>query len=287
MATLPIDDGKPTHWSLKGGRHNALSRHRGSHGLWYLIGIWGQGRYKDEWSIMVFPDSVRVGCYEGDRYSRIVTESLSSFCLLSLEGKGGHDYGKSAGSKGGYREGGDISYSYAGKGFDPALLQDGDEFLKKVLGYEPTVEGIREGLTRDARLAAEKKAAEEERDRQWRAQREAERADYERRLEEQKAIFTDLAEPPAKWNQAVEADGLHVWERQGVGYDRWGEKIHHTMAEYQQWYETEMADQVKREQARQEYEVAEVLRIAKQEAGTANVLSQKQKMAERLKALKK
>ncbi|TAH57838.1 MAG: hypothetical protein EWM52_11680, partial [Methanosarcina mazei] len=148
-----INDGKPRNWSFWGGRHNRMSRHRGEYGLWYLYRTYGAGRYKKGWSLYVFSDSTPAPSYAGDIPGIVLNNTLMSHCLLEVSGEGGHDYGKSSGSKGGFRSGGPIPYFLEGKGdFDPSLLEDGDEFLRQVFGYEPTPEGVRRGVAKDRAL---------------------------------------------------------------------------------------------------------------------------------------
>ncbi len=224
MATREFTDDKPKYWTLKGGRHNALDRHRGMHGLWYLVGTWGSGGYQSGWSVDVFPDSVSVSGYAGKSSSRIMTEALMSRALLRVSGQGGHDYGKSAMSKGGYRPGGPIQYLLNGKQFDPQLLNDGDELLRQVFGYEPTPEAVREGVARDqARRAWEEeeaKLAKEEQERQWREQYEARQAAETQAKADFETMFDGVAIPP-EFQHRITHEGLRVSRDRGEGYSGW------------------------------------------------------------------
>ncbi len=286
MATKPITDGKPVSWYLKGGRHNALSRHRGEHGLWYMVGMWGSGRYQDGWSITVFPDRVKPSGYAGSRLSAVMPESMRGLALLDVSGKGGYDRGKGHSSKGGFRAGGSITYVYGDKEFDPALLDDGDEFLRQVLGYEPTVEGIAAGKAADEAEARRRITIErirlEEMEFEWESKRKA--------AEEEKAawevLFSGVPEAPENWFKDVERNGLHVWQT-GPGWGRWMERIFTEMVSYLAWREEVLADQA--EQARKNAEwlikKAEQERLA--ELHTTAVTTQMLSMKERLAQLKK
>lgn len=94
MATRKFSDSNPIHWSLKGGRWNSFSRHRGMFGLWYLVEKIGQGRFADQWAIFVFPDSVKVSGYAGSNRDFILNDYLSSKILFQASGRGGYDFGK-------------------------------------------------------------------------------------------------------------------------------------------------------------------------------------------------
>ncbi len=290
MATREFNDGKPTYWTLKFGRHNALSRHRGEHGLWYLVGTWGQGRWMDRWSIAIFPDSVTISGYAGARASRIMTDALMSHCLLEVSGKGGRDFGKSAMSKGGFRPMQDIPYRFEGEEFDPALLQDGDEFVRQVLGYEPTPQGVREGAARDEarreREAAEKKAAEEARKRAWEEKMERERAARVEAQTEFEAMFEDV-ELPEGFFCKIDHNGLKVWRDHGeeYGHRRYYDQRTLTSVEaFEAWKqeaeaklreEAEKAERWAKERARREAEKkAREAEIAAQEAAIAEQLDE-------------
>lgn len=224
MATREFRDDKPKYWTLKGGRHNALDRHRGMHGLWYLVGTWGSGRYQSGWSVDVFPDSVSVSGYAGRSSSRIMTEALMSRALLRVSGQGGHDYGKSATSKGGYRAGGPIQYLMDRKPFDPQLLNDGDEFIRQVFGYEPTPEAVKEGVARDqARRAWEEeeaKLAKEAQERQWREQYEARQVAEAQATADFQTMFDGVAIPP-EFQHRITHEGLRVSRDRGESYSGW------------------------------------------------------------------
>ena len=224
MATREFNDEKPKYWMLKGGRHNALARHRGMHGLWYLVGTWGSGRYQSGWSIDVFPDSVSVSGYAGRSTSRVMTEALMSHALLRVSGQGGHDYGKSVMSKGGYRPGGAIQYLMDRKPFDPQLLNDGDELLRQVFGYEPTPESVREGVARDStRREAETAAAkyaEAVQKQQWHEQYEARQATEAQAKADFETMFAD-AEIHPEFQYRITNNGLEVWRDRGEGQPEW------------------------------------------------------------------
>jgi hypothetical protein len=158
MAKQKFLDSNPTNWSLKGGRWNSFSRHRGMFGLWYLVERIGQGRFANEWAIFVFPDSVRVSGYAGSDREVILNPQLESKVLFKASGRGGFDFGKGAGSKGGYREGGSIPFVYDRVEFDGRLLEDGDEFLIQVVGVTPGLD-ISQQIAEKVRLAEEQKQA--------------------------------------------------------------------------------------------------------------------------------
>ena len=173
MSTKKFSDSNPIHWSLKGGRWNSFSRHRGMFGLWYLVEKIGQGRFADQWAIFVFSDSVKVSGYAGSNREYILNDYLSSKILFQASGRGGYDFGKGLGSKGGYREGGSIPFEFNGVEFNGDLLSDGDEFLIQVVGIQPGLD-IQAQISEKIRVAAEIKER----------QAQAFRLEYSRRISE-------------------------------------------------------------------------------------------------------
>ncbi|NTV30741.1 hypothetical protein HGA91_02050 [candidate division WWE3 bacterium] len=268
MATRAFTDQGPTSWTLRNGRHNSLSRHRGMHGLWYLVETIGQGRYKDHWALMVFPDSVRTSGYAGDYRDRVVTIALMERCLLRIEGRGGYDYGKGVSSKGGYREGGPIAYTYGTHQFDGQLLDDGDEFLRQVLGYEPTIIGITQGIDRDKRRRQEEIQRRQEvqalHDAQYAvetAQREASRSRYE-------ALFAEVVIPEGVASR-ITSNGLEVWRDHGehMGHMRIYDQTTLTdLPAYLAWYRAMMEKLAEEEVLRERQKAAQIQRDAKQAA---------------------
>ncbi len=227
-----INDGKPRNWSFWGGRHNRMSRHRGEYGLWYLYRTYGAGRYKKGWSLYVFSDSTPAPNYAGDIPDIVLNDTLMSHCLLEVSGEGGHDFGKSAGSKGGFRSGGPIPYSLEGKGdFDPSLLEDGDEFLRQVFGYEPTPEGVRRGVAKDKALkereAAEVEAAKKALEKEQREKREAEEKAHQEAKESFEKLFSEiLGDIPLDYKWDITFKGLRIYRNFVQVWCRYEEDIY-------------------------------------------------------------
>lgn len=282
MATREFTDDKPKYWTLKGGRHNALDRHRGMSGLWYLVGTWGSGRYQSGWSVDVFPDSVSVSGYAGRSSSRIMTEALMSRALLRVSGQGGHDYGKSAMSKGGYRPGGPIQYLLNSKQFDPQLLNDGDELLRQVFGYEPTPEAVREGVARDqARKAWEEeeaKLAKEAQERAWREQYEARQTAEAQATASFEAMFEGVAIPP-EFQHRITSKGLEVWRDYGehvLSFGRFYDRATLTSPEaHQQWLSEAQAKLRHQQEEAAHYAARRAQEEAEQKAREAKITAEK------------
>lgn len=233
-------------WSFGGGRWNAATAWEGASGLRYIVETIGSGRTCGQWGLYIFPPGTRFSNYQGagsvDRIAPL------DRCLFHAEGSGGFDTGKGFSAKGGYREGGAIPYTYAGTTFDGAMLQEPDRFVREVLGWETTVQGIKDGIQQVAKADAERKEAQRMAD--WRAEQTAKRQAYETNVSAQQAIFGEEPQVPEGWVGRVEANGLHVF--QWHNGSRWSEKIFATVEAYQQWYEATTAEIAAKKQAETE-----------------------------------
>lgn len=285
MATRPFSekDKAPLYWSFGGGRHNNASRHRGTKGFWYLVQTFGSGRTQNGWTLMVFPDSIRISAYAGRDSSRVITKELVSNALLVVGGSGGFDTGKSATSKGGYRPGHSIQYEYDGQGFDPDLLDDGDEFILQVLKYELSVEGIKHGIARDQlrkdQLAAEKKAADEAWSKAYDEKRAVEKRAYDEAIARYTGIFRDV-QMPGSFRSRITSEGLKVFRDRGGTYPDWMRyydvKTLTSIEAYQTWLvetevmlrteEIQMAEAEKERLQREEEKRLQGLKVAAEKA---------------------
>jgi len=241
MTRRSFDDANPVYWDIKGGRHNSLARHRGEHGLWYMIERRGQGRWLRGWTLHVFPDSVRVSGYAGRYFGRVLTEALMSHCIYTFNGSGGFDTGKSAMSRGGFRPSQQYPYSYEGTGFESGLIHDGDDFLRQVVGIEPTPDDL-------AKWAKEKQEAEEaarkaeeerkaQREAEFKARMEAERAAKAEAKAGFEAVFTQV-EVPEGFFFEITHEGLKVWRERSqtvFGSNRYDQSTLKTAEDYQKW----------------------------------------------------
>jgi hypothetical protein len=296
MATRDIKDGKPLHWSFSGGRHNGMSRHRGMRGLWYLYETHGQGRLMASWTFHVFPDSVSISGYQGRDKSRVLTEALRSRSLFVVEGRGGRDYGKSAGSKGGARAGGPISYSVDVRGetvgFDQALLSDGDEFLRQVFDYEPTPRGVREAASRDetsrVQKEAEAAAAEEAFWANWHQGYADNQAAEEAARKHFETLFKGF-DIPEGFKSRITSTGLEVYRDRGEKWTGWSRLYDQatitTVEEYVSWYEVALV--TLNEEATEAHRRAwvEDLRAEEDEVASAKVAAEQAAIAAKLDEL--
>lgn len=282
MAVNPT--AKTQSWDFKGGRHNRMDSYQGASGLWYCHATFGSGRYCEWWALYVFPER-RPAFSNYGRAFRPEQVLPMDYCLLTVSGKGGHDTGKSAMSKGGYRAGGSIPFVYNGKEFDSALLRDGDEFLKQLLGYEPSAEGIKNGIAQDQEKARLAVVAKEEEKQRW-------HDDYQQKMDEAKAkteAFTNLfveIEVPTGWRFDVESTGLHVWQPFSH-FDRWEEKVFKLPTEFEEWKKVEVARQAKEAEERSIREAQEAVEKAHDEAIKAAAQKRVDELAKNLSDIKK
>lgn len=270
---------KSQQWDFKGGRHNRMESYQGSSGLWYCQATFGSGRYCDKWALYVFP-AKRPAFSNYGRAFKPEDVLPMDYCLLVFNGEGGYDTGKSAFSKGGYRSGGSIPYVYNDKEFDPKLLRDGDEFLKQVLGYEPSAEGIKRGIAQDEEIKRLAAIAEEERKQQWHEEYQRKEAEAKAQQAANVTLFAGV-EMPAGWHFSVRSDGLRVWRPDSQFGDQkpWFESVFPTLEAFEAWKAKEIASQAKEAEERAIRDAREAAEKAKYEAEAAA----KQKRIDELK----
>lgn len=229
-------------------------------GLVYLLHEFGAGRTKERWQFLAFAPGTRLSAYHGKQKAEDISRGLVP--LFTLEGTGGLDTGKSALSKGGYRPGGAIPYRLAdGSDFDEALLDDGDELLRRVLGIEDvTVGSVRAGVaTREERMGREIAEAirkEAERNRllreEWQRER---REESERRAAACVAFEKEFSAPPKlppSFTGEVTERGYLVSPTDDTHVPRFGQYFA-TQEALAEWIEREIADQARRAREAEEY----------------------------------
>lgn len=237
-----MDQPKVKHtWQFKGSSVSSMVAYQDQSGLWYAVAHLGHGRYLDRWAIYVFPPHARFNTYQGARNPEQVLPM--SLCLWQHEDKGGRDFGKGYMSKGGHRPARDIPYLYQGKEFDGSMLGWGDTFLQHVVGFEPTVEGIKEGIARLEESARQKQIALEEERMQWQREREIAHEAYLVKQAACAQVFAGVV-LPSGWHGRITDEGQEVWQFDAnMPNQQWSRRIFSTLEQFEEWKKQELADQ--------------------------------------------
>jgi len=261
-------------WDRGYGRWNTSCAHESlTTGLVYLLHEFGAGRTKERWQFLAFAPGTRLTAYCGKQKTEDISRGLIP--LFVLEGKGGLDTGKSAMSKGGYRPGGAIPYCLAdGSAFDEALLDDGDELLRRFLGIEEvSAESARAGaIAREERIRREIREAinkEAERNRLFEASWKREQAAREEKrvvaLAAFEREFSSPPELPAGFTGEVTERGYFVSPKNDSHFPRFGQNFTAQDA-LVKWIEREIADGARRAREAGEYARAAEDRECQEEA---------------------